>query len=1146
MTVTNTNQKNIYVGDDSTLIFAYTFRIFADANISVTISDTSVSPQVDTLLTLNSDYTVSNAGNPAGGNVTLIVGGGSILTAPPTTTDNITLLRETPLTQNLDLITNDNFPSQSQEDAFDKLTFIVQDLQEQFSRSVNIPANITGVDVSLPEPVADQFIGWNSTADALINLPDPSIAAAASAAAAAASAAAALVSENNASTSETNASTSESNASTSASNASTSETNADLARQYAEEWANKAEDSLVSAAAGGDLVDDYSALHWANKAAASAASVNLPTIQAGDAGKILEVNVGETGYDLVVPGTGTLVDDFTIVNNGGVISTAPMILDNIMLNAMNISTNGSITAGTMVDGFVDTYTDQTGIDLGSSADQVFEGGSYRTPIPTVANAETLNMNFACSDGSKEICDSSGQGHIITQNGNATLSPNHYKFGNGALCLNGVNQHLTLADSDDWFLSNLANFNIDTWVKFNSLTVGDQTIVAQQTDANNKMLFRLLNGGQLNFYFRIATVFEVLVSTPTNTIVDNDWHHVEVCKVGTSYAIHVDGYQVAYDTATVTPTNFTGLLYIGEDSTGTGKPLNGYIDDFRITNNNAFSAAPIPQPFLHLTLDENAATTTVTDFGSGGNNGTTVSGNTEDFHADGKVRYGFNLDGVADYVTANGAVASILGDTTGTISMWVNPDDISTGPIVWGIAQGATVNARVFLQILNSGALRLQVRNANTVIAQLVSTASDVSANVWTHIAAVQDGVLLKFYINGVEQNANLTLGAGTEWFASASSHVLDSLAIGCVIAGGAPTNPFNGRLDDVRYYDSVVLTQTQIESIRVAGVAGYYGLGSPNITVPTAAHTDNANTLLLLPFDNSTIGNDLLDISANGGGRFATSINGAGVTGHFGSAYLSLDGVAGTSISTESTLDAGLFASASSIHNVSFWVRLADTAGLINFVNKQQPSGTTPIWQLAQDDGTGAVGFNVMQFQWNPDGVNFINVQALGQAILDNDWHHILIATIGDSSSTVDVAVYLDGTQLSFGASGFFANDSKEIHFGKDISGREVTGDYDDIHINNANLFSATPVAQPFIQLTMNDNAATTNVINTGTSGNDGTATANTDTLTAAGHINTALTFDGAASGTRVNLDSDISTIEGDSVGAWCNRYVDKSYYTRK
>lgn len=40
---------------------------------------------------------------------------------------------------------------------------------------------------------------------------------------------------------------------------------------YAEEWASKPEDELVSVAAGGNGVDEYSALHWAAKAAESAA-----------------------------------------------------------------------------------------------------------------------------------------------------------------------------------------------------------------------------------------------------------------------------------------------------------------------------------------------------------------------------------------------------------------------------------------------------------------------------------------------------------------------------------------------------------------------------------------------------------------------------------------------------------------------------------------------------------------------------------------------------------------------------------------------------------------------------------------------------------------------------------------------------------
>ena len=52
---------------------------------------------------------------------------------------------------------------------------------------------------------------------------------------------------------------------------------------YAEEWANKAEDSLVSAASGGDMSDDYSSKHFSIKSAAqvtlAAAQVTLATAQ---------------------------------------------------------------------------------------------------------------------------------------------------------------------------------------------------------------------------------------------------------------------------------------------------------------------------------------------------------------------------------------------------------------------------------------------------------------------------------------------------------------------------------------------------------------------------------------------------------------------------------------------------------------------------------------------------------------------------------------------------------------------------------------------------------------------------------------------------------------------------------------------------
>ena len=169
MTVTNTDNKDIYSGDGATLIFAYTYKIFLESDLVITIADTSVTPQTEILLVLNTDYTVSGVGNPSGGNITLLLTGQ--LSVAPSATDEITILRTEPLTQNLDYIENDDFPSQSTEDAMDKLTFITQQLQEQLSRAVLLAVNITGVDLTLPTPEADAPIGWNATATGLTNNP---------------------------------------------------------------------------------------------------------------------------------------------------------------------------------------------------------------------------------------------------------------------------------------------------------------------------------------------------------------------------------------------------------------------------------------------------------------------------------------------------------------------------------------------------------------------------------------------------------------------------------------------------------------------------------------------------------------------------------------------------------------------------------------------------------------------------------------------------------------------------------------------------------------------------------------------------------------------------------------------------------------
>ena len=127
MTVSSSTSKVSYSGDDATTVFPYTFKVFDEDDLTVVIRKADGTEETKTITT---HYTVSGVGDAAGGNVTML--------AAPATGQTITILREQPLTQGLDLVPNDPFPAESLEAALDKLVFMVQSHSEELDRSIKL------------------------------------------------------------------------------------------------------------------------------------------------------------------------------------------------------------------------------------------------------------------------------------------------------------------------------------------------------------------------------------------------------------------------------------------------------------------------------------------------------------------------------------------------------------------------------------------------------------------------------------------------------------------------------------------------------------------------------------------------------------------------------------------------------------------------------------------------------------------------------------------------------------------------------------------------------------------------------------------------------------------------------------------------
>lgn len=131
MTVSTVVDHNDYTGNGVTTSFPYTFRIFKKTDLAVSVVDLN---ENITALVLDTDYTVTNAGGYNGGNV--------VLTAPLATGWQISIARELEPTQETDLRNQGKFFAEVHEDAFDKLTMLIQQAFSVFRLALRKPSSV--------------------------------------------------------------------------------------------------------------------------------------------------------------------------------------------------------------------------------------------------------------------------------------------------------------------------------------------------------------------------------------------------------------------------------------------------------------------------------------------------------------------------------------------------------------------------------------------------------------------------------------------------------------------------------------------------------------------------------------------------------------------------------------------------------------------------------------------------------------------------------------------------------------------------------------------------------------------------------------------------------------------------------------------
>ena len=152
MTIETTGNTIIAIADGVQTVFPFDFLVYTASSIEIYFNGL---PEL-------TGFIVSGLGNPDGGEIIFDV-------APPNQAI-VTIIRTLLLVQETDYEPYSAFPANTVEVDFDRTVMMCQQIQGQIDNTVlHLPEGYAYIQTELPPPEASKVLGWNGTADAIVN-----------------------------------------------------------------------------------------------------------------------------------------------------------------------------------------------------------------------------------------------------------------------------------------------------------------------------------------------------------------------------------------------------------------------------------------------------------------------------------------------------------------------------------------------------------------------------------------------------------------------------------------------------------------------------------------------------------------------------------------------------------------------------------------------------------------------------------------------------------------------------------------------------------------------------------------------------------------------------------------------------------------
>jgi hypothetical protein len=339
----------------------------------------------------------------------------------------------------------------------------------------------------------------------------------------------------------------------------------------------------------------------------------------------------------------------------------------------------------------------------------------------------------------------------------------------------------------------------------------------------------------------------------------------------------------------------------------------------------------------------------------------------------------------------------------TIDMWIF---FSGAPSGGQCLLGQFEDSNNYWRLFHTGgsSLRLQVNSGGSTIIDTSAGASSFAATTWHHVAVCKVGTEYGIYADGTQ--VAFVDDASTDSFTG------DLVFGGHSDVGG---DWFPGRFDEMRIYHGNPFS------------AAPNSTPDDTITVPTAEHTSDANTKLLI----------------HGGEAYTGPL-----TGETTAPCYVFDGTS-DQLSLPDHADWDLFEDADDA-TIDLWGKFPETpSGGEQFMG--QFEGGQDFWMLYHNSSV------LIRFVlYNGDG-EVVSCSA-SSGINDSDWHHIAAIKVG-----TDYGCYVDGIQVAYDSSASTDTFSGEFVLGGhgDVGGDWFDGQMNEIRIYDGNPFSAAPNATP-------------------------------------------------------------------------------------